>query len=215
MKHSARMGVLNALGRSRIALAAILLAVLAGCTGDNAADDTGDDTGDNTNQEPVAESATFDDLRTARTCPLQVDASKLPADWKLDDQGYVYSNVYVDEEAGMVDVVCNFPIAGEGKQSEPVRVRISALPADSTGDLFSVDAFANLTSNETGVEMAQLQPTVEGLAVDEVAALQGNGEFLAVRPVEVEGASTALILVSGADGLSEDKLEAAAGAITW
>lgn len=195
------MRVLRALGAS-----ALVLALAAGCNGDDSSDDA---------KPPVAESATLADLRSAKGCPLQVDESTMPPSLRPTDKGYVYSDVSVDQESELVQVVCKFPVSGAGKRAEPVTVSVAALPDGDRNDLLAVDSFGNLIFNETGVEMGELTSTVNRLVIGQVETLQGNGEFLAVRRVEIDGASSALVLVYGPDGLSEDDLLTAAVATTW
>lgn len=188
----------------------LVLSCAAGCTG---AESVRESPGSQSVRQPAG-SATLDELRTAQSCPLKVDGSQLPPGLRLRPQGHVYSNATKDKASGLVQVVCEFPIAG-GKPAETLTVSVAGLPTGSSADVFSVDSLANLTFNETGVDRAELQSTVQALEVDEVATLAGNGEFLAIRPVRVTGASNAVVLVYGPDGLAPDALKAAASATTW
>jgi len=176
-----------------IATAMIVLLAVVGCS------DGGSD----------GESTTLDDLRQASTCPIEFDRSVLPSGLIGEDP-----TVNVIDDETLVEAKCDFPRTGGATPDRGpiISVKVSAVPADSNTDLFS-----NRVLNQTGVDVAEFQQTVEGLSVDEVAVLKGSfGTALAVRPVEIDGASSALILAY-AFGVAEQtggELEAIVSAAT-
>ena len=190
----------------RIASVIVMLLAAAGCKGEESPDG-------------ASGSLTLKDLRTAKTCPVDLDRSALPETLELRD---ATPYVTVSEYGAAVTVSCYFPIAGTAP-SEEVEAKLVAAPPDT--DIFSVEdesggTWANVIYNSTGVEEAPLQQAVSALSGEEVRQLQGTpgglageGQPLAVRSVEVEDAGTALLLVSGEGTPTGDELAAVASAL--
>lgn len=140
------------------------------------------------------ESTTLDDLRNATsTCPIKFDTSALPSGLIGKDSSVVRTRRNLIGDEVLVELNCEFARIGGGTpdRAPSISVQISAVPADSTNS-----PLTDRILTQTGVDGAELQRTVKGLSVDEVAVLEGLAA-LAVRRVEIEGASGALMFAYG------------------
>ena len=186
-----------------------MLLALAGCPEDEAPTDG------------ASGSLTLKDLRTATTCPVGVDASKLPEGLELSAAP---PRANATEYGEAVQVTCQFPLVGAAPTEEVGVMLVAAPPAT---DIFSVESHSggtwmNFIDNMTGVDEAPLEQSVAALSGEQVRQLQGTGgglagggKPLAVRSVDVEEAGPALLLVynyGGAD-LTGDELAAVASAL--
>ncbi len=189
-------------GIPAITSAVVTLVSVVGCA---------EDAPDEVPTESAAVSLALDDLRTATSCPVGIDGSTLPESLDLGDA----ADVSVVEYGAAVQVVCQFPVVGAAPAQE-VQVMLVVAPSDT--DVFSVESasggtWANVIYNETGVDPARLEQSVSELAGEEAEILEGNGESLAVRSIEVADAGSGLLLVYGDDTRTGDELAAVASAL--
>lgn len=177
--------------------------------------------GDNTSDSDSRDSAPSDtsrssggpsveDLRASDTCPLELDASQLPEGFALGEP----ESPSVSEHDDGVEVECDFPV--EGSQSDET-ISVSIVAAETADDVWSMEtdtggSWRNGVFNATGVRDSEIEDAFAELEGVDVELLEGRGESLALRRVDVQSGA-GLLLVYGEDTRTAEDLEAVAEAL--
>jgi len=190
------------IGRSMVATAVAVVALgAAGCGGGS---DDVDGGGSNTGFDATSSSGSalrIDDLVDASDCPARFDVDSLP-----EGTTAMFDEVRAEPQGDGAVVKCS-----SSADSNGIEVTVVAAP-DGT-DLFDLEtetggSWVNSIHNTTGVDKDELETAVSSLSGDDVKVLEGRGESLAVRSLDVEDDGTGALFVYGDDKRTAEELTA-------